>query len=314
MNLFADRAVQPMLVGAQSEPFDDPAYLFELKLDGERAIAYLWPGGVELRNKRQMRMLPRFPELGEIHKQVRKPCILDGEYVAMRAGKPSFADVQRRSLLHDPFKIELAARKSPVSLVAFDLLWLDGRDLTQLPLAERRELLRQTVVEDARLSLTRAVEGQGEALYRLAGQNGLEGVVAKRKASRYYPGHRTKDWVKMKNLMDDDFVVCGYICKSDPIVSLVLGQYRQGALCYCGHVTLGVSGPDFQLLLRQPAQTAPPLPVPAGHGNERAVWLPPRFVCTVHFMQRLPGGTLRQPVFKGLRPDKSPEDCRWPGP
>lgn len=312
MDIFEQKNIAPMLIGAEGEAFDSPDYLYELKLDGERAVVFLDPDNTELRNKRNKRMNSIFPELEELHRQVSGRCILDGEYVALVDGKPCFAKVQRRSLMSNPFRIKLAAEKSPISFVAFDILYLDGKDLTGLSLVERKALLQSTVTESERFAVSRVIEQSGTALYALAEQQGLEGIVAKRRESRYYQGKRTKDWIKVKNLLDDDFVVCGYILKSDHMTSIVLGQYKDGALTYKGHVTLGVSGAAFQQIQRQKRRDTPPLPVPNGHGNELAVWIEPELVCIVKFMERTSGGGLRQPVFKGLREDKLPSECRAP--
>ena len=127
----------------------------------------------------------------------------------------------------------------------------------------------------------------------------------------YFQGKRTKSWLKMKHLMDDDFVVCGYIDKGDHMTSIVLGQYREQELMYKGHVTLGVSSEAFSEIKIQPSRATPPFadPVPAKHGNEKAVWIEPTLVCTVKFMHRTQNGGMRQPVFKGLRKDKAPLEC-----
>ncbi|WP_418427895.1 DNA ligase [Anaerotruncus massiliensis (ex Liu et al. 2021)] len=310
MDIFDEKNIRPMLIGEEAEAFDDPAYLYELKLDGERAIVYLDPKGeTELRNKRNKRMLPIFPELSELHRQVKGRCILDGEYIVLKDGKPNFSEVQRRSLMSNPFKIRLAADKLPASFVAFDILYLDGKQLTDLPLTERKDILRRTVTESERMAVSRVVDRGGVELYKLTERAGLEGIVAKRRDSRYYFDKRTKDWIKCKNLLDDDFVVCGYIRKSDHMTSIVLGQYDGAALVYKGHVTLGVSGEAFRRIEGHRAVPAPPMDVPAGHGNDLAVWISPDLVCTVKFMERTANGGMRQPVFKGLRDDKKPSDC-----
>ena len=141
----------------------------------------------------------------------------------------------------------------------------------------------------------------------------MEGVVGKRKDSVYIQDKRTKDWKKIKNLLDDDFVVCGYIRKDNRMTSIILGQYdKEGVLRYKGHVTLGVGGKPFQRILEQPRAIHPPLEAPPGHGNEDVVWLAPTLVCTVKFMERTKSGGMRQPVFKGLREDKEPEECIEP--
>ena len=295
----------PMLIGAEGEPFDSPDYLYELKLDGERCIAILHEDRTELRNKRSVLTLPKFPELAGIHHQVSVPCILDGELMVQRNGAPDFWAVQRRSLLSDSFKIRLAARQTPASFVAFDLLEKNGVDVTKRPLTERKELLAGVIRQESeRFAISRYIQKQGTALYGLAKERNLEGVVAKRRVSLYYPGKRTRDWIKFKYLKDDDFVVCGYIRKSASIASVVIGAYEDGRLRYMGHVTLGVSREVLDRLMESERQAEPPVLVPAS-GNEGAVWLRPELVCTVRYMEKTSTGSLRQPVFKGLRNDKT---------
>ena len=131
----------------------------------------------------------------------------------MTDGKPDFSIMQRRSLMGDTMKIALAAQKTPVNFCAFDILYRDGELLTGRPLMERRALLEQTVTECERLSISRYIEANGVAFYNLVASQDLEGIVAKLKTSLYHPGKRTKEWIKVKNLKDDDFVVCGYIHK-----------------------------------------------------------------------------------------------------
>lgn len=308
-----DTPVSPMLIAENVDFFADEAYFYEIKWDGERCVAFLDPEtGTELRNKRNVRMLPKVPELSNIHRQAAARCILDGELVCIVDGKPDFSVIQRRSLLSDKYKIELEAKWHPAVFIAFDCLYYDGRDLTMCPLTERREYLRRAVTDSECLAVSR-VYGADQAmeLFQLTQAQGLEGIVAKRKDSLYFQGKRTKTWQKMKHLMDDDFVVCGYVDKGDHLTSIVLGQYREQELVYKGHVTLGVSGEEIR---SQPTRQKPPFaqPIPAGHGNEKAVWLEPMLVCTVEFMHRTKSGGMRQPVFKGLRWDKSPLECVEP--
>ena len=312
-DIFEKKQLSPMLIGETSDAFDDPGYIYEMKWDGERCIAYLGPKeGTVLINKREVRMLPKVPELSKMHEQVKKRCILDGELTMLKDGKPDFEGIQRRSLMSNTFKIEIDAKRNPASFVAFDILYYDGDDLTPLPLMKRKEYLQKAVKKESeRLAISRYIEGKGTAFYELAKSQNLEGIVAKRKDSVYVPGKRTKDWLKIKNLQDDDFVVCGYIFKEDHIASLVLGQYENGRLLYKGHVTMGVRGAAFEKVKQVKAISESPFdgPVPSGHGNENAVWLAPELVCTVTFMYRTENGGLRHPVFKGLRGDKLPADC-----
>ena len=270
--------LSPMLIGAMGDAFDSPDYLFELKLDGERCLAFLDHDKTELRNKRGDLMLPKFPELSQIHRQVKTSCVLDGELMVQKNGAPDFHEVQRRSLLGNRFKIELAAGQFPASFVAFDILERNGESLIGRPLLERKDMLSQTVRESERLALSRYIEQKGTALYELAAKQGLEGIVAKRKDSIYLPGQRTKDWIKIKNLLDDDFVVCGYIHKEKGVVSLVLGQYREGKLQYQGHVTMGVNREKRPPLIPRPAMKTP-FGSRSGMSAPCCIWPLPRASC-----------------------------------
>lgn len=307
-DLFREKNIKPMLIGVEGEAFDSDEYLYELKLDGERCIAYLDGDGTDLRNKRNMKMLPKVPELSQIHKQAQCRCILDGELVVIHAGKPDFFLIQKRSMMSNPMKIELEAQWHPACFTAFDILYYEDHPVTDLPLTERKKLLESVVREEsARFAVSRSIEGQGTAFYQLAEQQNLEGIVAKRKDSRYYFDKRTKDWIKCKNLKESDYVVCGYIPKENHMTSIVLGQYRDGQLIYKGHVTLGVGGESFRKIRELPKINYPPMNVP--DGNENAVWVQPQLVCTVKYMMKTESGSLRQPVFKGLRTDKQPKEC-----
>jgi len=308
MNIFESKNIKPMLIGEMQDAFDSPDYIYELKLDGERCIAYLDKDGTELRNKRNIRMLMTVPELSDIHKQVKCRCILDGELIVIKDGKPDFFEIQRRSLMSNSFKIKLASSRLPASFTAFDILYYDDHDVKDLPLMQRKKLLEKTIKENGSIAISRYIEEQGIKFYQLAKENQLEGIVAKRKDSKYYFDKRTKDWIKIKNLQDDDFVVCGYIFKDKGVISIVLGQYSSKELVYKGHATLGLSTADFKIIKStRRLSTQPFNDLPSG--NENAVWIEPSLVCTVNYMLKTATGSLRQPVFKGLRNDKLPKDC-----
>lgn len=310
-DLFELKNISPMLIAENVPPFADNAYLYEMKWDGERCVAYLDPAvGTDLRNKRNVQMLPKVPELARIHLQANKRCILDGELLCIADGRPSFADIQRRSMMSDRYKIELEAKRRPASFIAFDCLYYDGQELLSRPLLERKKYLRQAITDSGHLAVSRIFDAdQALDLFRLTQEQGLEGIVAKKKDSLYFPGKRTKTWRKMKHMMDDDFVVCGYIDKQNHMTSLVLGQYRGRELIYKGHVTLGAGGAALAKIKARPLAVRPPFSELPPHGNEQARWLTPELVCTVEFMHRTKNGGLRQPVFNGLREDKLPEEC-----
>ena len=151
------------------------------------------------------------------------------------------------------------------------------------------------VIEDERVAVSRYMPEKGTALFAMTVQQELEGVVAKRKDSLYFPGKRSKDWVKFKRMADKDFVICGY--ELGDVMSLILGEYQGGMLVYAGMVTLGVRR-EIAKILR--IGSCPFRIVPKGH--EDAVWCEPERVCTVEYMPNTKD-VLRQPVFKGIRED-----------
>ena len=305
-DLFESKSVAPMLIAEEKPTFDSPDWIYELKLDGIRCVAYL-DKSVVLRNKRNKDVTAIYPELGAIHNQARKKCIIDGEVFVLKDGKTDFFEMQRRALMMNRFRIDLAAAKLPVSFVAFDILYLDGEQLTDRPLMERKTVLQESLSESERLAVSRYVENDGIALYEATEKIGHEGIVAKRKDSLYYLGKRTKEWVKCKALLDEDFVVCGYYYKGD-LASIILGAYSGAKLVYQSHVVMGISKQDFKTIASQKRVLKSIYSdFPDFDG---AAWIEPVLVCTVKFMERTPKGGLRQPVFKGLRNDKEPRDCK----
>ena len=305
MGVFEEKSVSPMLIAQMQEPFNDDGWIYELKLDGCRCIGYFGQNGTCLRNKRNMELLPRFPELKGLHHSVSERTVLDGELVVLRDGVPDFFELQRRTLLTDRFKIEMAAATHPASFVAYDCLCKDGRSIMDRPLLERKEALQSSVREDSLIAISRYIPTDGIGLFRAADERELEGVVAKRAASIYYPGRRTKDWIKFKRMADEEFVVCGYIRKNSRTFSIILGKYHDGSYLYKGHVTLGVTKEAVGQL--RESGIMPFAAIPAGAGNESAVWVRPDRVCTVEYMPNTKD-SLRQAVFKGFRTDVVPED------
>ncbi len=305
MDLFTGRSASPMLIAQQTEAFDSPDWIYELKMDGFRCLAYIDRDSVDFRNKRNMQMLSKFPELWDVYKNAGDRCILDGEVVVLVDGMPDFYRLQKRTLLSDRFKIELESKRHPASFVAFDCIYKGGRELVWEPLMERKRILSQLVRENERIAVSRYVEAAGRALYLAADEKKLEGIVAKRKESIYLMGRRTKDWVKFKRMADEEFIAAGYIQKGLHIFSLILAKYQKDVLVYQGHVTAGVTKDDIAEL--SVAEKSPFQILPAG--NEDAVWAEPEKVCVVEYMPNTKGA-LRQPVFKGYRNDIRPSDVQ----
>lgn len=307
MDLFDNKDIKPMLIAEMQEPFDSSEFIYEIKWDGIRCVAYLNENSTDLRNKRNKVMLPIIPELDHLYKQIKTKCILDGELVVLKNGVPDFYEIQRRSLMNDDFKIQLSKNKNPASYIAYDILYYKNKDVTSIPLIERKKYLDEVVIENNLIAVSRYIEEKGIQLFELVKNQELEGIVAKRKSSLYWQGKRSKDWIKCKLMATDDCVVCGYVPKENNMTSLILGQYDGNNLIYKGHVTLGVS---MKLLQQQGFKT-----VECSHfeyipkGNEEATWIEPNLVCIVESMPT-EKEAFRQPTFKGFRDDKSPFECQ----
>ena len=302
-DLFDEKNISPMLL-YETQPFDDKDYIYELKLDGIRCLAYIDAQSVNERHTRNKDVTAIYPELAEMHKRVKKRVILDGELVVLdKDGKPDFYALQRRSLMADSFKIGLSARNAPVQFVAYDIIYFDGQDLTDKPLTERKAILSKAVKEGYNLSVSRYIEEMGTAFFEIAKAQELEGIVAKRKGGLYHIGKRTRDWLKIKVMQDEDLLVLGYQPDEDgKVKDLILGYYDEEGKLQCrGKVYLGISEEERRIIENFAMQNRIQKPWFGKYKN--AVWLKPQLVGTAHFMHETQSGGMRQPVWKGLRTD-----------
>ncbi len=307
MDIFDEKNISPMLISEMQDPFDSEDYIYEIKWDGIRCVSYLDESTTDMRNKRNKLMIPIFPELEDLNKQVKVKCILDHELLVLKNGSPDFYEVQKRALMTNPFKIKLSSEKYPASIIAYDILYYKDKDITDLPIMERKKYLQDAVIENNFISVSRYIENNGIMLFNLVKEKGLEGIVAKRKNSLYWQGKKSKDWIKCKVMSTDDCIICGYILKANDMTSLVLGQYDGNTLIYRGHVTLGAS---LRILNQHKYKVIDYSPfgfVP--EGNNDAVWLAPELVCIVESMPT-EKESFRQPVFKGIRDDKLAKECK----
>lgn len=305
MDIFESKNISPMLLEHISKPFNSEDYIFELKLDGIRCLAYLDERQTILKNKRNKDVTDVYPELKQIHKQIKKRCILDGELVSLnKDGSPNFFALQKRSLLTDKFRIELEMEKNKVNFVAYDILYLDDKQTTNLTLTERKKLLKNNIKENELLSISRIVENEGIKLFELTQQLSLEGIVAKKKTSTYQIGKRSKDWIKIKNLIDEDFYICGLMFdKDNQIKDLVLTTKANGKYINRGKVYLNISKDEQNFILKFALKHTKNKPLFDIYSDKNILWIEPKLVCTVQYMMLTKDGKMRQPVFKGLRTD-----------
>lgn len=309
--------IKPMLA-VKSDPFDSRDYIFEVKWDGYRALAYLDSGGTEIRSRNQISITSLFPELSGINSQViNLPALLDGEVVVFSEGRPSFGSLQARGRLTDKNKIATASKRFPALYVAFDILYVSGSPVMEETLERRKELLSRSVAEEPTiLAVPEFVRGEGILMARAARDRGLEGVMAKALGSPYLPGKRSPYWKKIRHTKEADLVVCGYKAGKGgrKLGSLILCGFAGGSPFFAGKVGTGFSHEteeDIISRLGSRVVAVPPVAVPRGE-EKGAIWVRPELVCSVEYLERTGDGYLRHPSFKGLRYDKDPRECLLP--
>jgi bifunctional non-homologous end joining protein LigD len=314
--------VHPMLATPTSKAFDDPDWLFEIKWDGYRAVAFIADGQVRLVSRSLNDLTAQFSELASLPQFVRaQRAILDGEIVALDdEGRPSFSLMQQRTGFQ-PGKRRLPRREGvPVLYYAFDLLYLDGLDLRRVALEQRKQLLQERIENSEVIHFSDHYAEKGLDLLESARQRGLEGIVAKKRNSAYQE-KRSTDWLKIKITQRQECVIGGY---TDPEGSreyfgaLVLGLYDgQKRLVHVGQVGTGFDHKTLKEMfaLLQPLKMKQN-PFHGEIGGLRKVhFVRPQLVAEIKFAEwtheTAEGGMkLRAPVFMGLRADKSAEECR----
>ncbi|HKY40539.1 MAG TPA: DNA ligase D [Polyangiaceae bacterium] len=314
------QGLTPMLCALEGAALSDPERLYELKLDGVRIVADKRGSQVALRYRNGRAATASYAEVARaVSLLPAEDAILDGEIVTFDPeGRPSFQRLAPRIHAQKPLDIEQARASVPVVYLVFDVLGLAGRDLTLLPLLERKRILAALVRGRGLVRFVDHIEDDGSALYELCREQRLEGVVAKRKSSPYRVGpRRTTDWVKIKCERDDDFVVVGYVTGQgvrSNLGALCVGTYEREELMYRGRVGSGLSDATIRLLLEElEAREQKSYPghgdVPQDPGTEKAHWVKPELVVQVRYQGFTEEGRLRAPVFLGLRPDVDPRSC-----
>jgi bifunctional non-homologous end joining protein LigD len=306
--------LQPMLATTGRLPSDDRLWAYEIKWDGVRAIAYWRPGELRLESRNLKDITAQYPELGRLGRALGShQAVLDGEIVAFdQQGRPSFASLQQRMHVASAAQVRRLANSTPVTYMIFDLLWLDGHSLMQVPYLERRERLASLQLTGERWQTPEHVVGHGRAVLDASAEQRLEGIVAKRLDSNYQPGRRSNSWVKVKNLGRTEVVLGGWMPgqgrRKQRIGALLVGVHDpDGTLRYAGRVGTGFSERELDRLARllAPLERASS-PFGAGERPPRgAVFCEPRLVAEIEFREWTAGGSLRAPAYKGLRDDKA---------
>ena len=296
-----------MLATLVDKPFNSPDWIFEIKWDGFRAISRIKGNEVSIHSRNDISFNDRFPEIADALSGLKIDAVLDGEIVVVdENGKPDF------HMLQDYSK----EKKGNLVYYVFDVLYLAGEILIDLELSERKKILKDLFdslepVDYVRLS--DYIEEDGKDFFRVAEQNNLEGIIAKKKTGKYLSGKRSRDWLKIKSIMQQEVVISGYtLSKSQgrKIGSLIAGAYDNEKLVFIGQVGIGFNESEMNRILSKLGRIVIPdspfakTPV----FDTTPVWVKPEIVAVVRFTEWTHSGIMRQPVYAGLRSDKPPEE------
>ncbi|WP_178988696.1 DNA ligase D [Winogradskyella schleiferi] len=295
--------VKPMLASPAKDIFNDKNWIYELKYDGYRALANVDSGAVELYSRNGISLNASFKIIQDELESIEHTAILDGEIVILNSdGIPQFNALQN----YDP-----TTTKGHLNYFVFDVLFLNGHSTTDLPLLDRKELLKNLVPESNHITYCDHIDGMGKTVYDRALKLGMEGVIAKKANSKYYTNIRTPDWLKFKKIESVETIICGYTESKNStrkFASLILGMIENDELVYVGTCGSGFSSKQIKRLHQkfEPYQTEKPVFKIAKHlKGRKAHWLIPKLICEVKFAEWTTSGVMRHPVFLHMRDDKS---------
>lgn len=294
-----DKTMEPILC---SEPFDSDNFVYQVKWDGVRMLAVIENGAIQLINKHMNHRTKQYPELQELGRALKLTnAVLDGEVVVLKGGKPSFPSVMRRDQSSKTEQIKYIQDLLPVAYMVFDLLYLNGKDLCHHSLEERQAALESIWLPQPYLHLVENFPG-GTALFAAIEKMGMEGIVAKKKGSRYSPGKSHKDWLKIKCRRSLICLVGGYTLRESMINSLMLGVYQDGKLNYVGKAATGLTASQLELL----SQHLPVLRIMQSPfenlivRNKDYYYVKPQIAIQVEYLEWTEDLHLRSPVIKAF--------------
>lgn len=301
--------VKPMLAKTGKKIFDDKDWIYEFKWDGYRTMAAIENGKVQLYSRNGLSQNQKFAPIAEVLKSIEHTILLDGEMVILNSdGLSVFQELQHYDGGENPNLV----------YYVFDLLYLNGYSTTQLPLLNRKALLKD-IIENADLKNVRFcdhIETLGSGFYEKAVDLGFEGVMAKKASSQYFPGVRSDDWIKFKNVNDREAIICGYTDSDGAAFgSLILGAYEDEELTYIGNCGSGFStksGKELLMKMKKLGTRKSPFPKKPNLKGRNPHWILPKLICDVAFSEITKSGSLRHPVFKRLREDRSADEINIP--
>ncbi len=292
--------IKPMLAKKASKMFEDPDWIYEMKWDGYRAIANIQNGKVKLYSRNGHSFNKKFSPIVKSLKTIEYDAVLDGEIVLLdKKGKPVFQHLQNYSPDDD----------GELIYYVFDLLHLNGHDTMELSLEDRKSLIPDVIGDAPEIRYSEHIKKNASDFYEKAIEKGMEGVMAKKAGSKYYPGSRSDSWLKIKSNERQEALICGYTEGKRAFGSLILGVYENDKLIYIGNCGTGFDEQTQQEVLEK----LNPLRIDKSPFEEKINlkgrepnWVKPRIMCEVLFSEWTESGSMRHPVFKGLRSDKKP--------
>ncbi len=311
--------IKPMLSFlSDTKVFKEKDWTYEAKYDGTRCICYKQGDKIKFLNRRGIWFEIRYPELVEALKKFEDDFIIDGEIILFdKEGRPSFFELTHREHISDKLRIELLSKSMPATYVVFDILNLNSKSLVNLPLIERKKTLEKTIEDSERVKKSFYTE-DGELLWKNVKKLRLEGIVAKRKDSRYEIDTRSKNWLKIKVLKTLDCIICAYTSgegkRKSYFGAFLCGAYYNRKLIYLGRVGTGWTESDMKNLLmvfknletnKNPFDEFEEEPKIL----KKIHWLKPVLVAEIEFMNLSEDLKMRAPSFKRIRDDKSPNEC-----
>ena len=299
--------VKPMLATLSSKPFNSKEWIFEIKWDGYRVITRKKGEKIFLTSRNQLSFDKKFQVIAESLKAIKGDVVLDGEVIASDdKGNPSFQKLQN-------------FQKTGIGTIAyyvFDLLWYNGYNLKELPVIERKELLKNILPEMENVFYCEHIEENGKELFKQVKKLGMEGIIAKERSGKYYENTRSAGWLKIKTVRAMEAVVCGYTEPRDSrkfFGALILGVYERKKLVYIGHTGTGFNYSNqestYKLLQKHVSKTSPFIDSPKP--NAPVTWLKPKLVCEVKYSEMTGDRILRHPVFMSMRIDKKPAEVTF---
>lgn len=295
--------VKPMLADKAPSIFSKPGWIYELKWDGYRLLANIHQGNVQIYSRNGISYNQKFPALYQQLKSVPYDAILDGEVVVLdKSGIPEFQKLQNYG----------EDTEGELRYYVFDMLYLNGHDITHLPLLERKSLIEEVIEGLPLVVYSDHLESMGNTFYEQAIAAGMEGVIAKKADSSYVVGKRTENWLKIKSVESQEVLICGYTRSEGQLFgSLILGLYKNGELVYAGNCGSGFNDALQKALLQRfkpLVRETSPFGKRINLKGRKATWLEPALICEVKFTEWTSGGSMRHPVFKGMRSDKIPQE------